>query len=286
MKQKHITLFVLLFCLSGCELVVDVNVPIPAPVLVVNTLFENNKPWRTSVSLSRGPLDENPFPRPADATVTIEDIEANTTETLNNDYNGNFSGTTSPQPGRQYRIRATAPGRTAVEAMGSVPDVVPLTTFEIGSSIDSEVPVTLAFTDPAQTKNYYKLEITVEYYYDIVPPSDTLWAIQNVYFEALNPAYQSIIDTYGEFIFSDELFNGKSFTLACSMQEYYQRTGNGTKIYATLYNLSKEYYNYSVTVSQQSISEDDPFAQPAQVYTNIKNGLGIFAGYSISKVKR
>jgi hypothetical protein len=50
-------------------------------------------------------------------------------------------------------------------------------------------------------------------------------------------------------------------------------------LYAVLRTTTEEYYRYHYTRDLQASVEKNPFAQPVQVYNNIANGLGIFAGY-------
>jgi hypothetical protein len=44
----------------------------------------------------------------------------------------------------------------------------------------------------------------------------------------------------------------------------------------------REYYFYKKSVMQSFDGQLDPFAEPVQVYSNIQNGVGIFAGASVS----
>ncbi len=53
----------------------------------------------------------------------------------------------------------------------------------------------------------------------------------------------------------------------------------------TIYKLSDDAYKYMKSVRQQQITGDNPFSEPVFIYSNVKNGLGIFAGYSISNYK-
>ena len=53
-------------------------------------------------------------------------------------------------------------------------------------------------------------------------------------------------------------------------------------IIVTLRTVSEDFYNYKITGSLHDNSSDNPFAQPVNVYKNIDNGFGIFAGYRIS----
>jgi hypothetical protein len=55
------------------------------------------------------------------------------------------------------------------------------------------------------------------------------------------------------------------------------------QMYVVLLSVSESYFRYLKATEFQENNEDNPFATPVQVYNNIENGLGIFAGYSISK---
>jgi len=51
--------------------------------------------------------------------------------------------------------------------------------------------------------------------------------------------------------------------------------------YIRFYTVSKEFYQYYISLSKHLNAQDEFFMEPVQVYSNIKNGFGIFAGYSI-----
>lgn len=44
--------------------------------------------------------------------------------------------------------------------------------------------------------------------------------------------------------------------------------------------MSEEYYNYQKLYIKQVVNLSNPFSSPVEVYSNINNGLGIFAGYN------
>lgn len=52
------------------------------------------------------------------------------------------------------------------------------------------------------------------------------------------------------------------------------------RLYAVLRAVTEEYYNYNYTRDLQASVENNPFAQPVQMFDNVEGGLGIFAGYS------
>jgi hypothetical protein len=49
-----------------------------------------------------------------------------------------------------------------------------------------------------------------------------------------------------------------------------------------LRSISKEYYDYQTSLNEYWNADGNPFAQPVQVFTNIENGFGIFAGFGKS----
>lgn len=51
-------------------------------------------------------------------------------------------------------------------------------------------------------------------------------------------------------------------------------------LHVLLRTVTEEYYDYFYTRDLQASVENNPFAQPVQVFDNIEGGLGIFAGYS------
>jgi hypothetical protein len=87
------------------------------------------------------------------------------------------------------------------------------------------------------------------------------------------------------FFFSDVLFNEEEFTVNVKMMPNgWGGPPTKTKFHVYFRAVSEDYYRYKVTSLLQDFVGEDPFAQPAQVYNNIQNGFGIFAGYSQSVI--
>jgi hypothetical protein len=51
-----------------------------------------------------------------------------------------------------------------------------------------------------------------------------------------------------------------------------------------LMNISKEYYDYATSLIKSNEANNNPFAEPVPVFSNVKNGLGCFAGYNKSEL--
>lgn len=104
-------------------------------------------------------------------------------------------------------------------------------------------------------------------------------------------------------IFQDNYFQGKEYVIqfqgsGFSYGNNYSPNGNGYSGYGnpsdpnlvsgTIYErktihiqkLSKDFFNYLKYINLYNYYRDDPFSEPVPVYSNVKNGAGIFAGYN------
>lgn len=57
------------------------------------------------------------------------------------------------------------------------------------------------------------------------------------------------------------------------------------EIYVELRTISEGMYNYLRTLNMQLVNRLNPFSEPVSVFSNIENGVGIFAGYSEELIK-
>jgi hypothetical protein len=283
--MKRYFTFIFLFALIGCELVVDVDIPIEKRALVLNSFFNPDSVWRAKVSLNRHILDDFGFPYVDDAEVIVFEGEV-PIDTLQHDSLGYYkSDHVTAHSGKFYTLRATAPGYNKVESTSTCPEKVAVemspieqSTGEFGGAIYS---FSLTFTDPPD-QNFYQIAAIREYRYQNPQTGQG--------FVSRNPIQILSDDTgiddeqipNGEgFFFPDALFNGNRFTVNVKMTP--NRWGSqpqDSKYFIYFRTISQDYYKYKVTSLLQDYTSGDPFAQPVNVYNNIANGFGIFAGYT------
>lgn len=84
------------------------------------------------------------------------------------------------------------------------------------------------------------------------------------------------------YLLSDSDFNGQTKTINVELDGYSYTADKYHYLVVELFHISKEYYNYYKTLQTQGSTQDDIFAEPIQIYTNIDGGLGVFAGASLS----
>jgi hypothetical protein len=90
-------------------------------------------------------------------------------------------------------------------------------------------------------------------------------------------------------VFSDDLFDGKQYSLKFSINEYKDYYGEGQKdikkeVYINLQTISKGYYLYLRT-RDASDNSNDFFSEPIQIFNNVEGGIGILGSYT-SSVKK
>lgn len=108
--------------------------------------------------------------------------------------------------------------------------------------------------------------------------------------------YDETDNLYRRNLFSDTFFNGRNVFL--DFQNIYyiktKRYRNGkeeethygeyeNEYTIALSGMSEEYYRFIITSHKAQSLENDPFADPVQVTSNVENGAGILGSYTTSK---
>lgn len=129
-------------------------------------------------------------------------------------------------------------------------------------------------------KNFYFLKVI--YFYDVV--FEDGFELRDM---RLGYIYNASSVLSGEAdSFTDELFEGKNEILEFWSERYTGNSRNTLKsgnyeepdaMVVGLWSLTEEEYNFRKSISNNRDAEDNPFAEPTIVFSNIENGLGIFS---------
>ena len=88
-------------------------------------------------------------------------------------------------------------------------------------------------------------------------------------------------DSSPENVFTDVLFDGRSYQIKLPLRMDYRRNSAGDpdlyRVPIPIEHLSKEYYKY-LNTCEQNIDYMQFFSEPIQTYTNVTNGYGIVGG--------
>lgn len=277
-------LIIALIGLVGCELVVDVDVPIEKRKITLNAQFTPDSLWKAHVSLSRHILDDFPFKSPDDASVFILQ-DGSPIDTLVNLGQGFYeSDSHRPFIGMEYEIKVESDKYENILSRSSSPAAVSLA--EVNFSVPSNptgkevATISIRFQDPPEA-NYYEVVLMVERKYFDRNTMDTLRYKFPVTLESTDPMFADTnVRSDNSVMFNDVLFDGKEKTFEFTTDANFLNWYEGVKLLLHFKTLSRDLYLYKITSELQQQVSDDPFAQPVKVYNNVQNGFGIFGGYS------
>lgn len=300
----------------SCTETIEIDFPEEDQQLVVYSLFHPDSVWQVSVSATKDLNSPGaPYPVIDEATVeiyqgnqqidvlefqgyldptTVRDLSRGITydtvfwrkETLYRSAQG-----AQPKPDVDYTVRVSAPGYASVEATSRIPinPTIMIEKVNLDKDIrqsefdDRYLKVTSKIHDFADQNNFYlagafyknfELHLREDSLYDsvfykeytLVETTD----IQSIRLQTLD-------------LFSDQSFFGISYPVEFSIRLDYLFTANDIDSLVLFTGLvSEPFYRYYESLKAQEeygvglVNLTDP----PKAYSNVENGLGIFAGYN------
>ncbi len=292
---KYILPLLATVILASCDKTIKVKVPEIKEGL---TLFSNTETGTQmavvvgkSMSILKYNRKQELFVK--DATVKLY-ADGVLTETLK--YNDGLQFYLSEgivEEGKHYKLVVEAPGYATIEAEADAPQRVPLI---LESVVDTTMPsrfggftmataVKIKFDDPAATVDYYQLNFYSADQLIFSPqpePSHECLNIQDPSIDGQLDVINGESCVNGDIVFNDVLFNGRSKYITSSVSPYVlfpQPNGGGDSVYPVfkLNRISEARYRYLQSYKKAQESDGNPFAEPVNVYSNVKNGHGIFS---------
>lgn len=321
MHMKHIFLLALLLLVTSCMKEIDLEHLRPDPKLVLNCVITQNKP--IIVSLSRTWFytegESNILMDGVDVKLYVNErfVEQLSLNLDANNYNtfGNYVATYVPVIGDKIRIEAKKDGFKPVMAEDIVPPPPTLLNFVAenhyiqGSYYNYfQERFKVTFKDDPATVNCYLISFSRGY--PVYEHEDGDWEKPEVYQGtykwhsqsvdyASEPVFENTISILDKVMgndwlsggrgrpFSDELFNGKEYTMKLD-RGYYGYWSDSTNpdrmpdsIRVYLYAISESYYKYMTALTSLNDGSlnndlaDIGLAEPVRVFNNIEGGVGI-----------
>ena len=196
----------------------------------------------------------------------------------NKGINGKYITEIIPFAGKEYKLEFTDNNGNLINSIDTLPEKVKITDATnfypvyTDSHETSYGKITLTFTDEAKKNNYYEIAIL----------NENNGIVQTL--KVKSPVITYDVDhnpnPTGTLLFTDELFEGKQLTLEIFTDSY--------KPSVVLKNVSRNYYEYRKSINihfyNQNVERYDIYSMfkgdPVELYSNVTNGLGIFAGYT------
>jgi hypothetical protein len=226
---------------------------------------------------------------------------------------------TTARTGKTYKIEIEHDDYDMAWAETTIPEAVTIDTLRSDTKEVNEYGYTetrrffhVKFTDPESIQNYYRLTYSLSTGHRQGDWSDKTGEFEindsvkivhvdtetDIYIDTDDPLlsgeedaddflFMGVGNDYN--LFTDDLINGQTYDL--SFNNYYYNNnsddeleeGEFTKNTVQLFTLSKEAFLYIKSSYEHWWYDEEFLTEPVQVYTNINNGIGIFAGYSVDE---
>jgi hypothetical protein len=276
MEKIIFSLFILAVLFSSCQKIVEIDLTQQEQKQVVNCLFTSGEPIDLSVAQTTIiQLDSVEY---IDGLNIVLYENDSLKWTGNNSEDGNYKVSYWPKSGRVYRVVVENQNGQTLSAIETVPADIeiqqatnryPVYTNQYDIQFGK---ITVSFNDDPDRKNYYELVILDE--------NNRLVNTFHVSSPVITVDNENDPNPPGSLLFTDELFSGQTLTL-----EIFSESSSPTIV---LKNVSRNYYEYRKSIIShlynQNVERDDVYnlfkGDPVELYSNVQNGLGIFAAYT------
>lgn len=288
-KPRVIFLLCLTIVFSSCTKVIDIETPDHDSKLVINSLFKGGERLSLNISESTSISGSIP-PGVFDSYISI--YRNDTLVQIANSTDSIFYSNIVPVQNNHYSIEISSPGFETVIATDSLPSRVRVSKIE---STDIEWVddigmkyklIRIEFTDTDTSDNYFELKLRVRFSY----PDDSPYGFSHIIEIAnIGGIHDPVLDDSwslygysGGFLFTDKLFKNNK----CNIEVFAGVLNNEAEEYQLLVDLntvSEPYYNFKKKLGMYMKSADENIltsvSDPVELFTNIENGYGVFAGY-------
>lgn len=272
---------------SSCEKFIDYDVPEHNPRLVVISGFQPDEPWSVFVSHSISSFDNEDFSKIKNANVMVKSTDGTYATTLTySNLSERYISTGAPEAGKAYEIEVSASGYPSVTSENKIPGpvtLISLDTLEGFHNGEFTSDFELKFTNQAGEDNFFMIQLYSLETYTWKEQYENLIPIQSD-----DPNVDKISDDdYGDdfLLLKDQNFDGQEYTFRFYTPYYSIYYGKGAQYKVKVFSCSEEFYRYQKTARQYQLTNDNPFSQPVQIFSNIENGIGIFGGFVVSEIE-
>ena len=270
----------------GCSKEIEINL-VNKKRLVLNSIFDPDEIFKFRISITSSLLDNY---QPFNENIDLSLYEGDRLVFDSILQSGILDTNLRPKPGIKYTVELKSNKFQPIKAIDTIPTMVAIdNAFMIfPAGVDAfgfyKAEVNISFTDPPNETNYYEILISSKQggtngWYSGYETNDP------VLMEEGDQDYHPIT-----FFFSDKLFNGKSYTMKIKNTIGYQLQNDiliPNNLFVTLRSVSRTYYTYRKYYTRHSYNQQfqNEFVdlifkgEPQDMFTNVENGFGIFAGY-------
>jgi len=285
MKYKFLFILAVLHFIS-CEDFFETTLELEEPVfeeqLVVNSILSNEslQSSRAYITKSVGLNDEIETSIIRDAEVNVIYPDGNVfplprIENIETYQNYNHEGVLPDMiAGQEYEIQVNTSNKN-VSAKSLMPNSVNLISaiYTENGGLDEDgdevSAIDIIIDDIPNEANYYKISanrIIEDSPFELYLTSNNALAIEST--------------NYKDLLLKDDQFDGEDFKLRLQFYDfggYYNPNPEESKFNVVFTTITKAQYDYDKLLKSYFENNDNPFASPVQIPSNIEGGIGLFA---------
>jgi hypothetical protein len=276
MKRKIITTIYILFTIviQSCQKDATIKLP-PAESKLVVGAFLSPTDSLTQLSLSMShPLYDNPntttdFIPVTNATVLISDGNFSYNLLYNEKMKRYIidSFKIKIREGKQYSLLITTPEGKSVTSETTIPAYTPFT-YTTAYTGSNDV-YNLKGSWFGRTNSYFKFEVRYTSFF---------------IYTGHDKNTGDFADTIKTWNGTSQLYDTPTDKIFNTNADFVYNIKKNDTAFVSLSSVSKEYFDYFKRLEIAS-TYDPPFSEPAQMYTNINGGYGVFAGLNLYRIR-
>jgi hypothetical protein len=298
--KKYIIISLVLLSFLSCVKTLDFDDEGFANQVVLNSIFWPDSVFKVSVTKSLSILEDSYEPGEPVTDGTVDIYENDLLLVHHTLSTGAFrTDGIKPTAGNTYKAVVTSQGRQ-ITAETTIPYQAEIVSSDSSSVIGEYgqkiFNYKIKIKDP-EGEDFYRIGIITEFLEGQFYQNQGRYKKQSypIPFSSSDPVFKSVYNNFGDEtietgptneygIFPDDLLQGKEYTLQIRVA-----SNNYHAIYSKVYyerhtihvqRISKDLYNYLKYLELYNFYHDNPIAEPVPVYSNVKNGAGIFAGFN------
>lgn len=270
-------LFLISFAVASCKKEANIKLPDTKPQLTISCFISDSTEIIKATVYWSKPVfnDTDTLPEvPNNLLVTISGNGQTDTLLFNTTWS-TYEVSTSDFPlnaGVEYTLRVQAPNGEIARATTVIPT-------QKANVADKSVSFTSSVDQYNNIVETYRYRIIL----NDISADEEFYRIMyyNDYFVPDVPDEFNVASNMGELFVSDNnLVDGKIYT--DNEVKFYGTSANVSARYAYVIHGSEEYFRFHKSLSNYGY--DNPFVEPTIVYSNVENGLGVFAGFNQLRV--
>lgn len=316
--KKYILIILLIATIFSCTKTLDFDEGNSETQLVLNSVIWPDSVFAASISKSTSILFDRQVGQITGGTLDLYEDGALLTQ-ITSPTGQFYASGIKPKAGKSYRVVVNSNGKQ-IEAETAIPNQAEVISVDT-SSVKNEygnrrINYKVKIKDPAGD-DYYRIvvmneQLTQVSYADAKHIRKYYYNTVQYWINSDDPVFNSVYNNMGEDIIDmgpendynispDDYFKGKEYSVQFQMSPngygYYSPYSSGydynpNSPYKMIFErqtihiqkLSKDLYNYLKYIKLHNHYRDNPFSEPVPVYSNVKNGTGIFAGFNDNAV--